>query len=270
MGCAVLLYHRVHPEYGLPPSLFEDHLRVIRRFLKPVTYEQFLERGGRLPVGSVLLTFDDGFLDLFFYAVPLLKKYSVPAVFFVSPERLLDSFQVRSSPEDASVSTLEAFRRSFLEGDNSPFLSWGELRELLKEPIFSVQSHSLSHRAARGGGKPYRKGKDWRAFSVEGPVEDGTPLTSLLVVDRKEAKRELQLSKELLEERLDRPVTGLAWPWGIYDEESVKLAKSVGYEACFTTERGFNRGDLCRVKRLAVGDGKSARWLLLRAGLFSL
>ncbi len=270
MGAAVLLYHRVHPEYGVHPEVFEKQIEFLSRKLKMVPIGT-LEKAGRF---SALVTFDDGFYDFFVYAYPILKKYQVPAVIFVSPERVLNSDEVRTSAQFSDVPTPEAFKKSFLDGDNSAFLSWGELRLISSEGLVSVQSHALTHRAAPGKGKPYRPPKDWRIYSlpedVRKKVKPGTELTSILVADKREAERELSFSKSILEERLGKEVNAIAWPWGIYDEELVEIAKKVGYRFCFTTERGWNREDFCHIKRLAVSEKKSMFWFKTRALLYAL
>ena len=258
-GFTVLLYHRVHPKFGVKPEIFEEQIKFLRRYFHILKIE---ELKGSVHFPSVLITFDDGFSDVFFYAYPVLKKYNVPAVLFVSPQRVLDSEEVRNNPEISEVLTFEAFKRSFLDDDNSAFLSWGELRTM--SDLVDVQSHALSHKAAVGRGKPFKSRSDWRVYSLsEGErkkVKEGTELTSILVADYEEAERELRESKRILEEKLNKEIDAIAWPWGIYDENVVDIAKNIGYKFCFTTERGWNRDNFCCVKRLVVSEKKSMFW----------
>ena len=265
----VLLYHRVHPRFGVHPELFKEQMFFLRRHLKVVS----LKEAENPPPFSALVTFDDGFYDVFHYAYPVLKELSIPAVIFVSPERLLNSQVVRRTPEPSNRSTCEAFRNSFLKGDNSAFLSWGELKEM--GDVFSVQSHGLSHRAAVGqGGKPYGGEDDWRVFSLSEEEREnlskGAPLTSILVADPERARKELRSSKELIENRLGTEVNSIAFPWGIYSRELLETAREEGYRFCFTTERGWNRRLSCKVKRLAVGERKGMGWFRTRSFLYSL
>ena len=271
MGITVLLYHRIHPRFGIHPKEFEKQMQFLKKHFKVVSLHEALKENLSFP--SALITFDDGFYDVFYYAYPILRELSLPAVIFVSPERLLDSREVRETPEPSNISTYEAFKNSFLHKNNSAFLSWGELMKM--KDVFSVQSHALTHRAAVGkGGKPFKgEGRDWRLFSLPEEererVKPGTPLTSILVRERGEAERELSTSKEIIEERLGEEVNSIAFPWGIYDGELLKTAKKLGYRYCFTTERGWNRRLSCRVKRLAVGEKKSLRWFKIRSLLYA-
>jgi peptidoglycan/xylan/chitin deacetylase (PgdA/CDA1 family) len=45
------------------------------------------------------------------------------------------------------------------------------------------------------------------------------------------ARNQLARSKAVLEDRLGRPVTQLAWPFGVFDEGVMEMAASLGYQA---------------------------------------
>ena len=74
---------------------------------------------------------------------------------------------------------------------------------------------------------------------------------------RKRILDELETSKRLIEENLDKRVIHLAWPWGEYSELSVELAKSAGFKACYTTEkRMISRSeDVFHIPRLGARRG---------------
>ena len=75
----------------------------------------------------IVITFDDGYLDNWIYAFPLLKKHSLKATIFVSPE-FTDS-------------------RDIMRGDDSVpgFLSWREMRGMEASGLIDIQSHTLTH-----------------------------------------------------------------------------------------------------------------------------
>lgn len=87
-------------------------------------------------------------------------------------------------------------------------------------------------------------------------------------IEQGRLKTELALSMAVIEEELQRPCQALCWPWGLYDEGSVRVAREVGYRGLFTTERGVvTKGSdpwaLTRivVKRGDVGWLKSRLWM---------
>ncbi len=268
MGFCVLLYHRVNPKFGVPPERFRRQMAFLKRWFEVTDIRKVK---GKIAKPKVIITFDDGFLDTLIFAYPVLKEMGLKAMLFISPERVYGKSCLRREI-DENVSTFEAFRRSFLYGDNSQFLSWEELRAI--SDVFDVQSHCLSHRAATGKGKPYRENSDWRIYSLtedeREKVREGVELTSVVVKSEELARLELSQSKRIIEDRLGKEVDAVAWPWGIYTEESVKVAKDTGFRYCFTTERGFNGDDLCHIKRVAVGEGKGMFWFRTRTLFYSL
>jgi peptidoglycan/xylan/chitin deacetylase (PgdA/CDA1 family) len=89
----ILMYHRVAEEEVDPwrlcvtPTNFEKHLEVLRSTRARVMHLRDLARGlrsGRVPVHSVVITFDDGYVDNLMHARPLLEKYEAPATVFVA------------------------------------------------------------------------------------------------------------------------------------------------------------------------------------------
>ena len=86
----IVAFHRVNdllPEDGLTVSShkFDKFCRFFRKYFDVVTLDDFvtrLESGDGL-AGSLAITFDDGYLDNFEVAAPILGKYSLPATFFV-------------------------------------------------------------------------------------------------------------------------------------------------------------------------------------------
>jgi len=85
----ILCYHRVcdvrhDPQLlSVSPKRFEEQLQQLVAEFEPVALSEVLnKRRGRRPL--VALTFDDGYVDNYAFALPLLKKYGVPATVFVS------------------------------------------------------------------------------------------------------------------------------------------------------------------------------------------
>jgi len=97
----VVQYHRVAgPEdvgagdtdlVDATPEVFAEHLRFFRRYFVPVTLDMLREAragGEPLPQNPLLVTFDDGYLDNYTRATPLLQRFGIRAVFFVATDYL--------------------------------------------------------------------------------------------------------------------------------------------------------------------------------------
>ncbi len=84
------LEHSRYPEIkGLAYDLFEQQLQFFAKNFSVVTMEDVIgaiQNGGgqhKLPENALLLTFDDGYIDNFTVAMPLLKKYGMQGSFFI-------------------------------------------------------------------------------------------------------------------------------------------------------------------------------------------
>ena len=88
----ILMYHRVAEPPSDPwalavePRRFAEHLEVLRQHARPMRLRQ-LSRAlleGDLPDRSVIVTFDDGYVDNLHNAKPLLEHYDIPATVFLT------------------------------------------------------------------------------------------------------------------------------------------------------------------------------------------
>jgi peptidoglycan/xylan/chitin deacetylase (PgdA/CDA1 family) len=93
-GATIQMYHSIptpdicpwiDPRYVIPRDLFESQMRFLSRHRQVVSFSRLMEMlDGDEPIaaGTVVLTFDDGYLDTLRVAVPILEKYGLPATVF--------------------------------------------------------------------------------------------------------------------------------------------------------------------------------------------
>src|SRR5215213_3522017 len=83
----VLAYHRISNlsedpwSLNVRPHHFAEHLEVLRQYAYPINLQR-LSQGlcnGNLPARSIVVTFDDGYMDNFYNAKLLLERYDTPA-----------------------------------------------------------------------------------------------------------------------------------------------------------------------------------------------
>jgi len=164
----VIMYHHVnrHPEDSITisPEKFESHIK----FLKEQGYtslflpEMFEIMYGRVkaPKKPVLMAFDDGYLDNWAYAFPILKKYKVKATIFVITRLIRDAERTRTNMDDVWAGKiieeglpdipphLKTRQNSIITKEGLPdFLTWQEMRVMEKSGLLDIQSHSHSHSA---------------------------------------------------------------------------------------------------------------------------
>ncbi len=98
MSCSslpVMMYHYVSnfkDPISVSPARFEEHCRVLAeagwRGVTLAEAEAYFLRGEKLPEKSCLFTFDDGFLDNYVHAWPILRKYGHAGVIFATIDRI--------------------------------------------------------------------------------------------------------------------------------------------------------------------------------------
>lgn len=95
-SCTVLLYHRVYtPEQDpqqlcVSPELFYEQLKTLKnkhRFLSVAEYFEILTSRKKFPKKSLLITFDDGYADNLYNAVPVLEALNLQGLFYVATNR---------------------------------------------------------------------------------------------------------------------------------------------------------------------------------------
>jgi len=99
-------------------------------------------RNGLQPAGrnQMVITFDDGFLDNYTWAFPILKKYGLKATIFVCPEFVDLTATVRPNLEDCWN------KRASVDEINKPgYLSWEEMKIMVNSGHVDIQSHTMSH-----------------------------------------------------------------------------------------------------------------------------
>ncbi len=85
----VLMYHHVSPNPGLvtvSPATFRHHMKTIAEAgyttISADDFLGFLLKRLDLPEKSVLITFDDGFLDNYVHAYPVLRELGLKSTLF--------------------------------------------------------------------------------------------------------------------------------------------------------------------------------------------
>lgn len=134
----ILCYHAVQPGWTspmtMPPGAFAEQCAWLARRKTVVSLQDALsslDRAGRLPRGTVALTFDDGFASVFDHALPELLARRLPATVFLVAQTLTPAGQrvdwVDDPPDDELVT-----------------LSIDQVREMQAAGI-RFESHSWSH-----------------------------------------------------------------------------------------------------------------------------
>ncbi len=138
-----LCYHSIAapgPDWtSVPPDLFERQLDALRRRGYRAAGTEHLAgmaAGGRLDARRALLTFDDGYVDNYTTALPLLREYGFRGIVFLLPP-YVDSGAPFDWPEVAD--------RQLQHPDVMRSMDWSQAGEMA-EAGCEFGSHGLTHR----------------------------------------------------------------------------------------------------------------------------
>jgi peptidoglycan/xylan/chitin deacetylase (PgdA/CDA1 family) len=240
----ILTFHHIHPERDvltIPPRLFERALVETKRrhtFIDYTTFTEWLLHDKPLPPNPLLLTLDDGYLDNFIYAFPVLEKLKIPGVLFAVTGMVEEATTVRKEmPPFLDHKRLEA------APDPAYFINTAEIEAMEASGLITVESHTVSHFACKG--------------ADAGRIEDEL-LESLAFIQSHSYPRKHY---------------GFCWPRGRFDKRALEIIRKTPYDFAFSTVEGTCRrdGDRYTLRRIDCSsyDGDETRYLRrLRRKLF--
>jgi peptidoglycan/xylan/chitin deacetylase (PgdA/CDA1 family) len=290
---AVLMLHRVRPSRSdafqpnklleISPDFLEETIRwLVRNSYQFVSLDEARRRlvERRFDARFVAITLDDGFRDNKEWAQPIFAKYGVPYTIFVPTDfaegqgslwwLALESIvsnhdhvnvdgsviacattrekyrayamlqhmvlaQPSHSEEQAFVRRLaERYGYDLAAANRAACMNWDEICALAADPLATIGAHTVSHPIlAKASGQAVRE--------------------------------ELAQGRRILEQKLQRDVHHLAYPYGSADAVGARefaIASEVGYQTAVTTRTGVLSADdgacLMQLPRITV-DGKFQR-----------
>ena len=190
-GIPVLYYHSVREsadnEVTITPSMLRKQLKYIQdegyTTLTTSKLKDYLLDNSPIPKKSIVITFDDGYMDNYYNAFPILKDLNMVATIFCITAKL----------------------------DGSYYLSKDAIVEMSNYGI-DIESHTVNH----------------------SKLNEMTYDKQLI---------ELINSKKTLESITGKKVYSIAYPFGDFNNDSVRAAKNAGYTLGFTTKRGLSDRD---------------------------
>ena len=263
----VFAYHSVHksgdiseknallyPHITIEASQFEERLcLLIKRGHTFTTFSGLKDCKGPRPT---IIYFDDGFKDVYTVALPILKRYNIPATVFLT-SGLIDGthslwtithrefrFSQGWGEEDIrkEIQMLKGMRHNereeflreiynkttFVPRGKELFLSWNEVKDLV-EYGWEIGSHAVSHK-------------------------------KLTECSPEELHYEVAHSKQIIEEHLGRPVVSFSYPHGRTNKEIDRPLCDFGYRCITSGGLGTVahkriRGACTIFKNISVHDG---------------
>ena len=300
LGAAILLYHRVgtpHSDvHGLSvsPQDFRAQMAHVRERYHPMPLRELVAaaRAGGMPNGGIAVTFDDGYVDNYTDASPILMESDVPATFFVTTDRLDEdgeywwdtlerlllsparptppalrvelpggtrdfatmTFDERCAAHAGIYEAIAGSPAGVRNGVIDALIRWGD------QPALHAP-HAQTHRRMRSAellAMAARHGHAVGAHSVRHLMLPRQTLDT--------QRDEIASSRRALETLLNREVRDFAYPFGAYSDEVVEHVLAAGFEMAVTCDDALlvPPVDPLRIPRLEVTPRHSAafaEWL---------
>lgn len=287
----ILMYHRVidrpaDDPFGLGMCVrlrrFEEQVAYLSRNFHLVSVREAaarLERGDSLPPGSLSVTFDDGYLDNLTLAQPVLERHGVPWTLFVAtgglPEgqafwwdRVIRAFAATEAThfdpdalgEPLGLPTLPldgSERKAALEAVLTAL--WDLPIEQAMILVGAIEQQLVPNLPAdRGPQAPRANWAQLRELCARG-VEIGAHTVrhpNLNLLSPAAAAAEMQRSRQVLEDALQAPVAGFAYPGGRMSRSVVEIARQCGFAYSLSTVSCLNHlpCDLFALGRVGMPD----------------
>jgi len=289
----VLMYHdlREDADYGswlkVSRSAFTRQLEELTQhcdFIGPDELaDDFTGTSTRL---RILLTFDDGFVNNYRIALPILEKYGVPALFFVSTENMETGepfwFDLIIAPIQylklQSLDLRHVGLRQYAFPPVDGYQRWNVIQSLLtdikmlgnckddrvKDILrFFAETYASSTERCFDKIRPLTQ-EEIKAMKRSGLCHFGSHSHChdiLTYLDEDALRDNLVISKQLLEEVTGGPVVHISYPNGNTNPAIESLSLEYGYEFGYGTQPGTfdSRTARMRIPRVAVSGYDSPR-----------
>lgn len=273
----ILGYHRIIPSHSYERSFIQPGMYVtLETFEKHIAYlsKNYSVMGldciteDRALPNKCIVTFDDGWADNYKYAFPILKHYGIPATIFIATNKVGTS--TWPWPDRICYYIYNAGTHDFMDilkkgveflglsppGNARNAKNTMVLSEIILEfmkrldpaNLDSLVNHIDSEVVSRYGAvKNVRPWLTWdevmemsqSGISFGAHTHNHVILTNMPLDD---ARSEILLSREILSQKIKKPVKMFCYPNGHFNNEIIDIISNSGYDIAVTTKRGLIEG----------------------------
>ena len=269
----VLAYHGVPRNCGgLNASTFECQLRFLKQYCDFCSWRELNELRSPECKIRVLLTFDDGFRNNAEVVAPLLRKYEIPAIFFVTSRHLEPGrhlwftylqmlerhfrgagFAFREEYFDmgpqARTNSVARLRATLLALNPHPAAMYDAIEKELPRVDDHVSRESMEDEFAGMSVKQLAELASDPLFRIGSHTLDHPFLP---LCDKSEQLRQLAANKSLLESVTGMDCDALAYPGGDYNPEVIRTCRVAGFTRGFALHRKAGIDPLMEIRRVDI------------------
>ena len=298
----ILMYHRVtnslnsiidYSSDGMTVTykVFEKQMKYLSRNYNVVSLNQLLSyliREEDMPKRLCVITFDDGWKEVYDYAYPVLKKFRLPATIFLTTNHVEEKnwfweerlkyliARIFQSKQDmklhANNSLINKLEKCGLQDIVS--IKRRELNSYIAKIIYRCRKENperlnsifqelenLIHLSSIIEPRLFLNWREVKEMSQNG-ISFGAHTQShcnLTTCSENETSKEVNNSKNILEREIDFTVDTFAYPYGKYDLAVKSIVKESGFICACSTESGFldKNSDHFALKRVNIHNDVS-------------
>ncbi len=282
----IVTYHRVAEPNENKTSLpflfvskdkFEKQIRFFKKHYHIINFQQLntLKNNSKIPWNSLIVTFDDGYEDVYFNAFPSLRNLSIGATVFLVTGAIENGqkpfwwdrayYYFTQLGDKNSVGVIKNFDishekllRKFDQNRSQFFKIMNKLdSEKIEMMLDEIQcKYDLSDDNLLADNMLLSKDQ---IEEMSETIEFGSHSCNhinILNLDHDMLGYEIQNSRVILEKMIGKLVHVFSYPAGNVSEDVKKIVENAGYEFAVTTEVGINdMKDLFRLKRINIWEG---------------
>ena len=263
------------PNVSATPRDFERQMEYLAKWFNVVSLKdvvEWLDRRKDLPAYAALITFDDGYLDNYTSAFPILRKYNFPALIFLTTGHIGTDAPFYWDMAAYCFSHTENDHLTFPDGHVESWSDQKQLEQVSKNWIEGMKALPQAEKQIYVENLPILLGvsipagffqklmMNWDQVREmqKGGIEFGAhtmhhPILTRISLDQ--VKEEVNGSKSMIEKELGEPVLGFAYPNGQASDlnDSVeKIIAESGIRAAFTLLSGPSSQDEVKGNPFAI------------------
>lgn len=286
----VLLYHRIvdiEADYNMlsvKPENFEEHMKFLSKNFNVISLKD-IKNSQLNDKNNVVITFDDGYYDLYENALPILKKYNIPVTMYITTKYIDTPYGIWTDNLHRAIFEGKKYNDKFhLETDwldcvwSTASLSdrvdtyYALRRIMMKVPLNQrdmIEQKLLSWAALDVNANLNRRflsKEEIKKLSVDKLIDFGAHTyshCSLGSQSKREQTEEIEKSITMLHDWIRKPIETFSYPFGTnvdYNNDSLDILKECGIESAVVGYSGeYNDDtDMYKIPRYSIRnmDGK--------------
>jgi len=254
-----IMYHGVVSKNGnyfsprhISVQQFEKHLKYFAKEFDVISITEafeYLKTNFKPKRKTITISFDDGYSNNLYLALPLLEKYNMKTTFFLSGT-CAENMEIRTLWPDI-ISCLMYFNKNsiieignkkfknFIDAESGislgDFLNSCDIKTLKYSLDYIISKYNVSNKIKTLPDELWKilnknELKELSSSKIVDIGSHGYSHYNLTNLEVSEVKNELEMSKETLQNLTGKEIKTIAFPFGSYNSEIKNVAEQLGYK----------------------------------------